>query len=294
MTDLFTVSKTGPINGYSAENAWGDPIQDESKCMTYNAETGKPLGVVGMDYNIMQPQECYNLVERVTGNVPEVKWDGSKMIMQAKMGPGLLLPGDDQVLNMFTIINSFDGTSALSGLGLSFRLVCSNQLRQAFSEAARGNVLTKIKHIGNFDQKLEEFRDACDAIAASQEDFGFKVRRMVQQGVSSDNITELWKKVAPKVLKLTADDMTEERQKNTEARLTDFVNACTNTFEQEVDAGMPPSAWLAGNAVTKYIQHAEAKRGRKADKERRYIDNAIGSRASLSAFVMTKTLELCS
>ena len=44
MADLFTVSKTGPINGYSAENAWGDPIQDESKCMTYNAETGKPLG----------------------------------------------------------------------------------------------------------------------------------------------------------------------------------------------------------------------------------------------------------
>ena len=47
-----------------------------NKCMTYNQETGEALGVVSTDYNIMQPQECYDLIEATCGSVENVRWDG--------------------------------------------------------------------------------------------------------------------------------------------------------------------------------------------------------------------------
>ena len=51
-----------------------------NKCMTYNQETGEALGVVSTDYNIMQPQECYDLIEATCGSVENVRWAGKTMI----------------------------------------------------------------------------------------------------------------------------------------------------------------------------------------------------------------------
>ena len=280
MTDLFTVSKTGPItaNGITMPN----------KCMTYNAQTGDALGVVGLDYNIMQPQECYDLVEATCGNVENVRWDGKTMIMQGQMN-SMLLPGDDQVDNMFTIINSFDGSSSVHGLGISFRMFCMNQLSLAFSQAKKSGLKLSIRHNGDWDSKLASFSEALESVREGRFQFNRSVSTLVERKVTLADVDALWKRVAPGVLGLTKTDLESEK---TETRVKGYINALTENYESEREMGAPDSMWLAANAVTKYIQHSVAKRGRKADADRRFVDNAIGIRATKSANVFKAALEL--
>ena len=59
------------------------------------------------------------------------------------------------------------------------------------------------------------------------------------------------------------------------------------TFEQEREAlNLPASMWLAANAVTNYVQHKTAGRGRKASYESRAGDVLMGKKADLSRKVM--------
>lgn len=280
MTDLFTVAKTGPITS--------DGITMPSKCMTYIQETGQPLGVVGKDYNIMQPQECYDLIEATCGSVEQVRWDGKTMIMQGAMNK-MLLPGDDEVDNRFTIINSFDGSSAVHGLGISFRMFCMNQLRMAFREAKNSGLKVSIRHNGDWDSKLDGFREAFENVQQGRFDFNRHVSTLVERKVTSADIDDLWKQVAPRVLKLTKADLEKEE---TKFKVENFINICTGVYESERDLGCPDSMWLAANAVTKTIQHTAGKRGRKADADRRFVNNAIGLKANDTSYVMRTALEL--
>ena len=286
--ELFTVAKTGPITGEDPWSMNGGSVTMHNKVITYNLETGEPLGVVGKDYNIMQPAECYNLIEATCGSVEQVRWDGRTMIMQGAMN-SMLLPGDDQVDNRFTIINSFDGSSAVHGLGISFRMFCMNQLRMAFYEAKNSGLKVSIRHNGDWDSKLDAFREAFENVQQSRFDFNRNVSTLVERKVTSEDIETLWKQVTPRVLKLTKADLDKEQ---TKLKINDFINSCTAVYESERDLGCPDSMWLAANAVTKTIQHTAGKRGRKADADRRFVNNAIGLRANDTSYVMRTALEL--
>lgn len=291
MTELFTVGKTAPITGLSTTSHGGPIISMPNKCMTYNLQTGEPLGVVGTDYNIMQPQECYDLVEKTCGNVENVRWDGRTMVMQGKIN-SMLLPGDDQVDNMFTIINSFDGTSALHGLGISFRMTCMNQLNMAFKMAHRSGLKLSIRHSGDWENKVNNFERTLDRVKEGRFEFNRNVATLVERKVDSDDIDKLWKSVGSRVLGLTKADFIEEKMESTALKINGYVSALTEIYESERAQGLPDSLWLAANAVTKHVQHKVAKRGRKADADRRFVDNAVGIRASVSSYVMSEALQM--
>lgn len=290
MDKLFTVGKSSPIQAYGSTMRGNATISHPKKCMTYNQETGAPLGVVGTDYQVMQPQECAELVEKVTGHVPEVMWDGSKMIMQAKMNSGLLLPGDDQVDTKFTIINSFDGTSALTGMGLSFRMFCANQLNMAFSQSRETGLRTSIRHKGDWDSKVVSFEKACANVARGQAIFSQQVDRLVKTDVNTRLINQFWQEAAAFALDLTGGDLSKAAEEATKDKIRVFVNACTETYNQERDLGCPDSMWLAANAVTKYVQHSVAKKGRKTDPEVRRVDNTVGKRSKQTSNIMKHAL----
>jgi hypothetical protein len=284
MTDLFEVGTTGPLQAYDN----GGVVIDSSKVMTYNKSTGQPLGVVGTDYNIMQPQECYDLVEKTCGAVDNVHWDGKTMIMQGRMN-SMLLPGDDQVDNMFTIVNSFNGSSALHGMGISFRMFCMNQLRMAFTQSRQNGMRMSIRHNGDWDAKVKTFQDAFDTTMEGRFQFNRQVSTLVERKVTKADIEELWKAVAPKVVGLTPENIKEEAG---QLKVLGFLNTAMATYEEEKDLGCPDSMWLAANAVTKFVQHSVAKRGRKADSERRFVDNTIGNKSKISSYVMKTALSM--
>lgn len=284
MNTLFTVAKTNPLTGVG--DCPDGIITSSRHVFTYIKETGEPLGVVSPDYQIMQPMEAYDLVAETTGsdNI-ETRWDGKRMIIQAPIAQALL-PGDDQIVTNFTVVNSFDGSASIYGLGINFRLFCLNQLRVAFNNAKNNNAIQKIRHNGDFEYKLSEFKKACQAIAYGHKDFMTQVTALVKTDVTQAKIEELWKQVSPHVVNFTKDEDTNR------TKLTAFVQYATHTYEAERERGAPDSLWLAANAVTKYVQHNTGSRGRKPNVDRRFIDCAIGPRGNLSAKVMKTALSM--
>ncbi len=284
MTNMFTVAKTSPIQGSGATQYGGTTtVINSNKCMTYNQETGQPLGVVGMDYQIMQPQECADIVSMVTGSDDiNTVWDGRSMITTGPMS-AMLLPGDDEVKTNFCVVNSWDGGTALSGFGTSMRLFCTNQLRTAFNKAR--NSRYSIRHSGNWDSKVSQFRQAMMDIKEGHSHFTTQVSAMVQTQVTQARVNELWRDLAPIALgPLPKDDA------QATLKLNGYATACQATFNEEEAQGAPASLWLAANAVTKFIQHSVAKRGRKTDESRRFVDNCIGPRSTTTANVMRAAL----
>lgn len=284
---MFTVAKTQPIVGYKTEPG---SVVDPTRCLTYRTDTGEPLGVVGTGYEIMQPQECSDLVAQVTGNDNvETIWDGKCMITQAPMKT-MLLGGDDEVKSNFTVVNSFNGGTSLHGLGISFRMFCANQLNMAFDRANNSGTAQRIRHSGDWDSKVVEFTLACEAMSRSHERFKDNIKILAERrDMTAGTIRALFEKAAPIVLNLGGTPASESADL---LKVSGFKDHCDATFQSERSQGAPESMWLVANSITKYVQHSFASKGRKTSENRRFVDNAVGPRSTKSSQVMRAALEL--
>jgi hypothetical protein len=285
---MFEVAKTYPISGVSMpEDRDSGVINYPDRCLTYRTDTGQALGVVSNDYQILQPAEAEELVGIVTDNHVETRWSGSKMMYTAKISEMDL--GNDPVNSHLVLVNSFDGSTSVLTMGTTFRLSCANQLSMAFRAAKKSNSWFKIRHNGDFNQKILDLKDHLEGIRIQQSQWRTAVAPLVSSDVNKDWMTDLWKKAAPMALALTGD---LKKSENEAAKIASYIQYCNSVFEKETDAGIRPSKWVAANAVTNYIQHNLATRGRKPDMDRRYIDCAIGGRAGKTSKVMSMALEM--
>lgn len=282
---MFDVYKTGNIQGFGKTDWGGTTTITSNNVMTYRADTNECLGVVGSDYQVMQPRDVRSLVEEVTGSEKvDTHWDGRTMITQAPFTK-MLLPGDDEVISNFTIVNSFNGGTSLSGMGCSFRMFCSNQLSLAFKQA--GSSLYRIRHNGDWDNKVLEFNKAAVNVRQHQVTFAEQVRSLVSKEVSKDTLNELWSAVLPTVVNISGKE--DDRDKDL-VKISAYKASVQHTFDEENSKGAPATMWLAANAVTKFIQHSEAKKGRKTEDNRRFVNNTIGRGARTTNEVMRAAL----
>ena len=282
---MFDVYKTNAIQGTGSTQYGGTTTITGDKVMTYRADTNECIGVVGADYQVMQPRDVRNLVEKVTGSeTVDTHWDGRTMITQAPFTK-MLLPGDDEVKSNFCVVNSFNGGTSLSGMGMSFRMFCSNQLSLAFKQA--GASLTRIRHNGDWDTKVEGFNQAALSVRKEQVGFQSAVSTLVAKEMTTKSINDLWSTVVPYVLDVTGE---EETMAKDLLKVNAFRQSCVATFDAEAAQGAPPSLWLAANAVTKYVQHSVSKKGRKTDDNRRFVNNTIGRNARMTNEVMRVAL----
>ncbi len=282
---MFDVYKTGGIQAFGATEYGGTTTISSDQVMTYRSDTNQCLGVVGADYQVMQPSDVRSLVTEVTGSDKvDTTWDGRTMITQAPFTK-MLLPGEDEVISNFTVVNSFNGGTSLSGMGCSFRMFCSNQLSLAFKQA--GNSLYRIRHNGDWDAKVLEFNKAAKDVRQKQVEFAETVKVLVKREVSQDTLNELWSAVTPIVLDISGKE--DDRDKDL-IKLSAYRTSCQNTFDEENSNGAPATMWLAANAVTKFVQHSVAKKGRKTDDNRRFVNNTIGRGARTTNEVMRAAL----
>ena len=285
---MFTVAKTYPITGCSqVEDRPSGIITDPNRCITYRTDTGEPLGVVSNDYQILQPSEAEELISIVTNNKVETRWSGTKMMYTAQISEMDL--GNDPVNSHMVLVNSFDGSSSVTTMGTTFRLCCSNQLSMAFRAAKKRGTWFKIRHNGDFAQKILDLKDNLNSIRIQQGQWRQLISPLVNSDVNKNWLDELWKKAAPTALALTGDLKKSESEA---AKISSYLQYCNDVFDNEVEGGCKPSKWLGANAVTNYIQHNVGSRGRKPDMDRRYVDCTIGDRAKKTNIVMNTALEL--
>jgi len=90
---------------------------------------------------------------------------------------------------------------------------------------------------------------------------------------------------------ITLNPKTEEEERSkVKAMVT--MTEWANTFDAEVKEFGYDSSWLAANAVTNWVQHKKASRGRQRTAQSAAGNKLIGDAAKNSSRVIRKALEL--
>lgn len=116
----------------------------------------KVLGVVGNKYKIVQNSDAFDFTDSLIdeGMVYETAGSlsgGKKIWLLGKMPETKIL--NDKIDPYVCFVNSFDGTGAIKVCMTPVRVVCSNTLNFALSQAKR---MWSTIHVGNMSAKLAE------------------------------------------------------------------------------------------------------------------------------------------
>lgn len=120
------------------------------------------VGVVGNRYQIVQPSECFNVLDQLLQD-GVLQYESAfalqgyrKIVLLARMPQVDTFAEGDKGLRYIAASNSYDGSEVLGFLPTDVRIVCKNTKRMAW--AAGKNLLCNIRHTGDMAEKLEQAR----------------------------------------------------------------------------------------------------------------------------------------
>lgn len=243
------------------------------------------LGSHKSNYTPLQNRDFFDIAYAVD---QDVKVESAGSLFNGKR-VYCLLRGDtinfknDEVVPYIALMNSHDGTLALSAMPTSIRIVCNNTLSLALSTGR--SKMFKVRHCSTLDSQVEEMKGALVRFRETGEMFKNTVEDIRRISVNQDKLLKFW---------TDAYSFLNGRPE-TSGELEDSRNvldAWNTTFELErtilnEDANM----WLAANAITNWLQHKEPRRRTSTYNERQQDSNLWGDNQDKSVNVIRMALQ---
>jgi phage/plasmid-like protein (TIGR03299 family) len=128
------------------------------KCTT-NTSTGKPIGIVGSNYEVIQNKDVFGCIKDHFNEITPV-WSGALdngkvAYLQCKINKTIELGKGDTIDRYIFLSNSFDGSSSIRILFTPIRQVCDNML----SKMLRQQSILSIKHTRSANEKILNIPD---------------------------------------------------------------------------------------------------------------------------------------
>lgn len=189
--------------------------------------------------------------------------------------------GHDVVQPYLSLINSHDGTLALSVFPTSVRVVCKNTLSLALRDA-RGRMF-KIAHAGNYQTRIKECADALKRYKSVEAAFAAEVEALRRKEVKSEQaLAKFYVDIYHHLYGMgTTARAAEDAKKEIEAW---DARLKAEMMELGIDA---PDAWLVGNSITGHLQHGAPGRVTEGWEERRIQSSFVGEIMMQSSKVMS-------
>lgn len=276
------------------------PVETESEMpvtshvANVRADTGAVLGVVGADYSVVQNRELAGLILDAA-NAENVEMEtmgslrGGKNVFALARLSSFNIGERDKSYVYALFANAHDGTAALRILPTSVRVVCMNTYRMA-TESGAQKLTVSLRHTSGLADRLEDVRASlrgAASLAAHEEE---KARALAARRMTTDEIAAFFGKAYQTMygeMPVETPDMTRgERTRLTKAREMASEWAGRLALETRY-LDSPPTAWLAANAVTRWIDHERTTRGG----ERTY-SNLLGTGADAKASIFAEALAL--
>lgn len=247
-----------------------DLLIDPAHKVLYREDNRAIMGVVGSDYQIVQPRETVEFFSDLTGaagftlETMGLLFGGKRFWTLAKIGAeaSIDLGGTDRMRRYMLLASSADGSLATTGRYLDVRVICNNTLRAGMSSA---EATVKVSHRSVFDAESAKrtlgIQRAHDQFAESMA----QLRRMAETRV--DPVKAIMTTAAlfnPEFSKMDGAQQIKhiEKPSSPSRRIGElFLN------KQAIGANLDGSqgtAWGWLNAVTEYIDHES--RSRTADR----------------------------
>jgi len=195
-----------------------DGTQIKGSWANVRSSDGKPLGIVGDRYKIVQNTEAFAFTDALLGEGVRYETAGSlkdgKIIwLLARMPQTIKVLGED-VDPYMVFTNTHDGSGAVRVCMTPVRVVCFNTLNMAINGAKR---MWSARHTGSIANKLDDAIETLELanryLEATQETF----EQLYKVKINDSNLIQFVNNIIP-----IADDMAD-RQKNNQQAIRDDI-----------------------------------------------------------------------
>ena len=189
----------------------------------------------------------------------------------------------DKVGKWLSIVNSHDGSRALTMLVTPYRFFCSNQISKAIGEAGRNNRLVSIHHDARGEDRLREVAQALVYAEQVYAETEVEYKKLADARVTMDQVREVMYRCFPHWS--SADLKSQERiDRNFERRLSKAMARFHSADNGQLDE---LTGWNLYNAVQGTYQH-DTKRTR--NYERSLLIGNIAANSEMSLNVVKEVI----
>jgi phage/plasmid-like protein (TIGR03299 family) len=234
----------------------------EGKFVTYRADTGAALGVVGDDYTPLQNREAFAALSTVleeAGLVYESAGSlkGGRKIWLLARDPQDILIGIDAVRKYYLLTTAHDGSAMTRILPTGTRVVCANTLAIALNSKEG----FAVRHTSGQADRIKAARGAFTAAGSAMQTFEDEANKLLASRVlpQSQVAQDVMRAVlvaafgdpnAPDLSK-AARDRKVERVKDAARDVSRRLGGATGTLTA------PNTAWALFNAISEWVDHGQ-------------------------------------
>lgn len=223
-------------------------------------------------YEVFQNTTCFAPFQKwVDSGVVELESGGSVLGGKMNWISGRVIGNDgdvalgDNIQSYFTLLNPFDGKTAICAMFSNKRMQCNNQLFGMMRDKA--NARLRIRHTGlletNFDKIMEIVDIAHADFVANMEQYRFLASRKVNPTDVKNYVKKLWE--------------VPEDESELSTRMANIVESVIETIEtgvgQNVESTRGSYYWL-WNGVNNFLNHRDGR-----NEENRFTNMMFGENA---------------
>lgn len=214
------------------------------------------LGIVRPTYQIIQPDEVYDVLRPVIGETSAhlecggVLGRGEKMWLLAKFPQQFYVPGvpEDIIENYVLIVNSFDGSLALTLRSTPVRVVCQNTLDYSFRHQAPMEF--RIYHRSGARDQAKLAHRAVGLITQHSEYIAEAAGRLVKIQMGARAVGSFLKKLLPSAPEREGEGPTKQTREK-----RDRIELLFSDLDRNNLPGMRGTAWALLQAVFEWADH---------------------------------------
>lgn len=284
---LQTVEPAGHAGGEP------EPILIPSHQALIRSDTKTCLGVVGQAYEPIQNDSLAAFSESLADLGDTVKVESAGSIRNGRRvwfllkGESFSVRGDDEHAPYILVSNGHDGTAAMRCTPTTVRVVCSNTLHMVLPGSEGGRIQSgksgyAVRHVGRIDRKIEEARAALNLYGRSLDRTKELIGSLAAKDVKPQEIQSFWVDVYQRLQAPIPSNPTHAGEKMQRTSAEKAMAWMASRFDLEQQAvGAQPSAYLAFNAFTGWLQHDRPVTGQSADQrdEQRVYNRVFGQAA---------------
>jgi phage/plasmid-like protein (TIGR03299 family) len=215
------------------------------------------LGVVTDSYELAQTRDQFRAVEQIVGEsglIVETAislFSGRVNTLLLRKPESVQMAGDE-VVPYLLVVNSFDGSRALTFATTPIRVVCANTL--AMADASRRTRSFALRHTGDLASKLDEARRAIGLSDSYIDSLAKRAEQLARTKLGQGDLKRLLVATFPMPERRQNEDAPvfkrrELRTRETQLRVRELLKSADNLHEHR------DNAWGFVNAVIEWNDH---------------------------------------
>lgn len=276
-----------PLIGTRTTDDGVQSIDVPSHVANVRSDTGDVLGVVGQGYQVLQNVRLAQLVREVAdaaGVTVESAGSlrGGRLVWFLAHLDTFTIGEKDTTHQYALFLNGHDGSCAIRVLPTDVRVVCNNTKRAALDRAELSKLVLRVPHTGNLEASIEAMVDTLSGVKVATMREQHAARELAGATMTSDERDAFFADVWTKLYGEIPTDPQTRGDRTKRGRAVKAVATWKRTVASEQRAlDSEPTAWLAANAVTNWIDHERTARGD------RTASNLVGKAADDKVKVFT-------